>query len=534
MKSHFLCVTPALFGHARPLFALALNLILYYPDLYVTVLSTGTTSAAYVSPHEREIALFELPPQAHARLNIKFLGSGERANNLEQVASMTQEFPPFLKSLCANPLDAVDVFSRAPNLIIFDAIFSSLIKTVREVVPSSGNPATKIPIFFSWPSNASTKEMFFVPSEEYPDTYWKTLVHRARKEVADGLVTVDEIQHMYNLWTGPTDADRMIRMSGVAPIYHHELTPQSDSIPHGKDTIQYNYPMIAYTVGEDYVKADGFIIPFSDVLERGVSAMLEKVTGQAHLPVGGQYPPSWWEYGISSSAQVLSPQDKESLDFLDACLERYGPKSVIYISFGTLFAPVNRPELFETLVGTLLTEDPPLPFLFAGGYAQSFVSDKLRESVKKSEFGKMIPDFVPQQAVLNHLATGWFLSHSGSGSVMESILNAVPMVLWPFTMDQPIIATQIAVNQKVAFELLQVRNGASIGRKAYRDQEKTISGMLEDVAAEMHDVWKRLRGEEGQAMRQRMIELRQAVKDDRERGEAKRAMEQFRDYMVVH
>ncbi|KIY47179.1 UDP-Glycosyltransferase/glycogen phosphorylase, partial [Fistulina hepatica ATCC 64428] len=118
---------------------------------------------------------------------------------------------------------------------------------------------------------------------------------------------------------------------------------------------------------------------------------------------------------------------------------RFGPHSALYISFGTVFTPSERPDLVETLIETLLAADPPFPFIFASGYIQKSLSPEIRSRVQASGRGLLADAFVPQQAILKHAATGWFLSHGGSNSTNEAILNCVPLILWPFSLDQPII-----------------------------------------------------------------------------------------------
>ena len=45
--------------------------------------------------------------------------------------------------------------------------------------------------------------------------------------------------------------------------------------------------------------------------------------------------------------------------------------------------------------------------------------------------------FAPQFAILNHTNTKIFLSHSGAGSVYESLYTGTPILALPITFDQP-------------------------------------------------------------------------------------------------
>ncbi|KAE9409398.1 hypothetical protein BT96DRAFT_807036 [Gymnopus androsaceus JB14] len=209
--------------------------------------------------------------------------------------------------------------------------------------------------------------------------------------------------------------------------------------------------------------------------------------------------------------------------------KRYGPNSVLYISFGTTFLPFNTPHLFDALVKTILAADPPLPFLFAGGTTNKLLTAEHREEIKKSGRA-LLAGFVPQQAVLKHEAIGWYLCHAGSNSISEAFLNEVPMVLWPYSIDQPLIANQLSVGLGLAYELIQVRNGESIGRATYRGP--VVQGTREAVEKEMSDVWKLMRGEDGAQIRQRVIAFSKAMKEDHRNGISRKAMENFSDFMT--
>ncbi|KIY47704.1 hypothetical protein FISHEDRAFT_74373 [Fistulina hepatica ATCC 64428] len=56
---------------------------------------------------------------------------------------------------------------------------------------------------------------------------------------------------------------------------------------------------------------------------------------------GVEYQPQFrsrrWEDGIDDKVRELFPQDYDILTFLDRCKDEYGPKSVLYVSFGMLF-----------------------------------------------------------------------------------------------------------------------------------------------------------------------------------------------------
>lgn len=79
-----------------------------------------------------------------------------------------------------------------------------------------------------------------------------------------------------------------------------------------------------------------------------------------------------------------------------------------FSSFGTVYSPLGRPDLLLTLINSLLSADPPLPFVFATVTTYDLISQATRDKVAQSGLG-LISHFAPQQMVLQHPATGWFL-----------------------------------------------------------------------------------------------------------------------------
>lgn len=126
---------------------------------------------------------------------------------------------------------------------------------------------------------------------------------------------------------------------------------------------------------------------------------------------------------------------------------------------GTACWPTKRPELIQYLIESLLDAEPPLPFLFATAATGSDVRADLREAVKASGRGMIVP-WAPQITVLQHDAVRFFLvrplsrdqnpyadmdtcqTHCGSGSAVETIIADMPLVAWPFLGDQPLWAAQ--------------------------------------------------------------------------------------------
>ncbi|KIY47558.1 UDP-Glycosyltransferase/glycogen phosphorylase [Fistulina hepatica ATCC 64428] len=530
--AHFVFGTSPLLGHTRPIFSLAVNLLEEHPDLHATIIGTGTTSPVFSPPFEREIALANLNADMRSRLHVVLLGEGECPDNLSQIQSLFTHLPGFLNKLVEGKYapDPDGEPLQPPTLAVIDGVINPFIDVSKDVIARSSRPYHRLPVLIVVPTDTLTQYLYWCPNEQFPDGYWPMLYDRAKKATGkDDVEDIDLRREVYKLWNDRSPV--VIDIFGFPKMFHYEILPQSESIPHSEASFNFAFPDMSIKNHYAIQKADGVLLPWSPALCPGLGEHMTRKFHIPHLQMGPQFRSNWWKDGIDDQVRELFPQDHDILAFLDRCKDEYGSKSVLYVSFGTLFAPSERPELLTTLVDTLLESDPPLPFLFAGGYAQHFIPDSLRERVFRSKHGKLVTTFVPQQAVLKHEATGWFLSHAGSNSTNESILNGIPMILWPFTIDQPIIAAQLSLIHRVAFELLEVRTGPNRGQAPYRRQDKPISGKLEDVAAEMRDLWVKIRGQEGAEMRERVLHLRDRMREDWSHGGAKKAIQSFSQFL---
>ncbi|GFQ01834.1 UDP-glycosyltransferase 78d2 [Phtheirospermum japonicum] len=130
---------------------------------------------------------------------------------------------------------------------------------------------------------------------------------------------------------------------------------------------------------------------------------------------------------LSSPAPPL-PDDKTGcLPWLENI---NSPKSVVYISFGTVIVPPEN----ELIALAEALETCGFPFLW-------LLNDRAKESLpdgfveRTGEIGKVVP-WAPQPQVLGHKSVGAFVTHCGWNSILESIAGVVPMICRPFLGDQ--------------------------------------------------------------------------------------------------
>ncbi|VAI20246.1 7-deoxyloganetin glucosyltransferase-like [Triticum dicoccoides] len=140
-----------------------------------------------------------------------------------------------------------------------------------------------------------------------------------------------------------------------------------------------------------------------------------------------------------------------------ACLEWLNgrrPNSVVYVSFGSI-ATLTSEQLVELAWGLANSKQD---FLWVmrddqvnnGGDPAAVLPPEFLEETKARRY---VTRWCPQEAVLQHEATGAFLTHCGWNSVLESVCAGVPMLCWPFGADQYTNARYACSEWRVGLEI---------------------------------------------------------------------------------
>ncbi|CAI9091610.1 OLC1v1026682C1 [Oldenlandia corymbosa var. corymbosa] len=136
-----------------------------------------------------------------------------------------------------------------------------------------------------------------------------------------------------------------------------------------------------------------------------------------------------------------------------AWLDSQPPKSVIYVSFGSITV-VTREQLLEFWYGLVNSGQKFLwvmrPDSIKGKDGEDRIPAELEEGTKAR--GYMV-GWAPQEEVLNHRAIGGFLTHSGWNSTLESIVTGVPMICWPYFADQMINSRFVSEIWKIGLDM---------------------------------------------------------------------------------
>ncbi|GFP86336.1 UDP-glycosyltransferase 76f1 [Phtheirospermum japonicum] len=238
------------------------------------------------------------------------------------------------------------------------------------------------------------------------------------------------------------------------------------------------FHIIASMVGETK-KARGLIFNTFEELEE---PELVKLQSQFLMPTFAVGP---FRKCFLSSATSLLTQDISSISWLD----KQSPKSVLYVSFGSIASMDDR-KLLEMACGLANSTHPFLwvvrPGLVHGSEWIEMLPSEFLSSVGERGY---IVKWAPQQEVLSHPAVGGFWTHSGWNSTLESICEGVPMICSPFFGDQRVNSRYVNDVWKIGIKLEK-----GMEREEIEDAIRTL-----------------MVGEKGEEMRKRVVCMKEKV-----------------------
>ncbi|KAJ0814557.1 putative hydroquinone glucosyltransferase [Helianthus annuus] len=143
---------------------------------------------------------------------------------------------------------------------------------------------------------------------------------------------------------------------------------------------------------------------------------------------------------------------------------------VLYICFGS-GGTLSSEQVTELAMGLELSEQrfiwvvrtpndiADATFFDCHGHEGSF--DFLPKTFleKTKNHGLVVPNWAPQTQILSHRSTGGFVTHCGWNSVLETIVQGVPMIVWPLYAEQKMNALMLAEGLKVAMRAKLNENG---------------------------------------------------------------------------
>lgn len=146
--------------------------------------------------------------------------------------------------------------------------------------------------------------------------------------------------------------------------------------------------------------------------------------------------------------------------------------SVLFVSFGSggtlSFEQLNELALGLEMSGTKflwVVKSPDNKASDASFFSVQSQTDPLgflpKGFVERTKLGQglLVPSWAPQSEVLGHDSIGGFLSHCGWNSILESIVNGVPLIAWPLYAEQKMNANVLCDGLKVALRPKANENG---------------------------------------------------------------------------
>ncbi|RZS11174.1 hypothetical protein BHM03_00042490 [Ensete ventricosum] len=253
--------------------------------------------------------------------------------------------------------------------------------------------------------------------------------------------------------------------------------------------------------GRRYREAEGILVNSFEAMEPEAAKILRQ-----HEP--GR-PPVYLVGPLTKSRTAKADGGLECMRWLD----QQPPGSVLFVSFGS-GGTLSTAQMAELAMGLELSGQRFLWVVRSpsdcGDSSDAYFTVQSKEDPfrflptgfveRTREVGLLVPSWAPQVAVLNHAATGGFLSHCGWNSTVESVQAGVAMVAWPLFAEQRQNAVLLAEGARIALRL-RAAEGGLVPR--------------EEVGRVVREL---MEGDKGKVARRRVAELREAAARGLEEG----------------
>ncbi|KAH9849890.1 UDP-Glycosyltransferase/glycogen phosphorylase [Lenzites betulinus] len=494
-QKHIVAFPHRAWGHTRPLINLSARLVKLH-DINVTFIVTDTSYDRTVSELGRNFTAGE---EAYAK-RVRVVSAG--AVELWDFSSLDAFYNNLWLQLvageevvCKKTGTRFDPLPK-PDAVIIDCLAVQLIRSIKKL---SGTDVK----MYSWAS-ASTYVLFHVfGPKQYGGrgSFIKDIEAEAQRTGRP----LDDIAVEVLRPTG-----KVIESPGLPPMYDFEYHPQALPVP--KALVGALFPHVF----DSLEACDGVLLNTTEPYEHEAVAAVRKWYAETGRPVyvcGPLVPP---QSANATANEKQQSNDSDSIQvFLDSTLETSGEKSLLYIAFGSVYWPPKAENIWAFLDVVM---ELNIPFILSHSSPMAVIPEEVKEKVKA--YGKgVLSLWSPQQTILQHPATGCFVTHGGHGSVIESICARVPLIFWPFAHDQPTSAVHTTDTLQVGYELIEVRTGPAGLHKIYRSG-RTPKGTIETIKEEARDVLTKAYGEDGAEKRKRLAALSQAITHEWEEGGA--------------
>ncbi|KAH8085452.1 UDP-Glycosyltransferase/glycogen phosphorylase [Cristinia sonorae] len=483
-------------GHARPLCAFAAQVALTR-DVYVTLFTVPrvfdrvkTEVARAFGPENSErqklVRVIALDTNAEGGTSYQETMRKEQERYFANFIATYQTLLEKKPVTCSATKTEYSAIS-APQTVVIDFIVGALAGIVKNL-----NAKAQVVCFCS--AMASYAHLFFAPVERGGRGDFKQKVHRIAEETGKDVTEVaEELAHTFT--------DEICQIPGFPKMYRWEFDPQDTKI------LTYGHlGSLWLSLFDTFDQCDGFLITSPEVYEPAAISALKEWFAESKrgLWAVGPLLPSSGSEGAKTGEESLSANSDAIKKFMDETWAKHGERSMLYISFGSAFWPLNFEKL-DAFIDVII--EKKIPFILSHSSPLAQLTDSFKEKVEKS--GGLLTPWSPQQTILVHPALGWFVTHCGHNSTLEAISSGVPMICWPFHADQSPNAVNLTENHQVAYELFEVRTNNGL-RPIYRTGKAPLN-TIDALKAEVREVLEKAFGEDGERKRTNVQKLKAQI-----------------------
>lgn len=280
--------------------------------------------------------------------------------------------------------------------------------------------------------------------------------------------------------TGVIDAegipikDEPVSLSEEIPVW--EINELLWSIRGNPELQKFLFRNFVRDIGGYFKMSDSVIVNSFSELEQPACKLIPSV-----ITIG----PLFMKASVGTFPGNLWPEDSNCLNWLD----QQPPDSVIYAAYGSSVV-CNQKQLKELALGLEMTGKP---FLWV--VRSDFGNEGINFPdgfIERTENYAKIVKWAPQEKVLAHPSVGCFFSHCGWNSTIEGASMGVPILCWPYCVDQFHNREYICKAWKVGLGVIPDENGIVTRHeiktqivKLLRDEEiKANSLKLKEMARE--------------------------------------------------
>ncbi|KAG8995280.1 hypothetical protein FRB93_001174 [Tulasnella sp. JGI-2019a] len=497
---HFMLTTIPALGHIRAEVGIVCELVKTDPHLIFTVLVPKVMAPIF----SQELGQWSVTEGDLSRIKVVGIGKSEKPEPGQmfewldqvfraQVQEMRKAYQTMIRRgalVCTATGTVVDYQHISPPSAAFlDIVTPAFAPYVKETTP-------EVKIIGLWVGTAGFILGHHGPAEHGGMFYWEARTNAVFERGEDGGRSFDEVAQ--SIRKAPNTGKLLPNADGVR-MYDYETEPQTS----GAGALP--VPMLMGAVQQATQFAHASIAATTSDFEPGSMKLLRKwyegELGKKLFNFGPLVPFSAAPY----KAPFLAAQGpfQPVFNFLDS----RPPKSVMLVSFGSVFFPAH-PWQLETIFKTLLETRTPFISSRASAMFQP-LDPELEKTIEESGLGLTV-DYVPQREILRHPSMGSFLTHGDNNSMFESIGAGVLNVFWPFDADQPVHSAYMSRVLDCSWELIQVRTGEGAQPPARGGK---VQGTPAAVAAEFRQVLSEINGEVGKRRRKNLEVLRQKMFD---------------------